>query len=59
MATDTPQRPERKKSSTLKLLIYALLAFLLLTLILELTGAADVAGQRETEEIIDRPHQVE
>ena len=59
MATDTSPRPERKKTSTLRLLIYLLLGFLLLTLILELTGTADVAGKRETEEIIDRPHQQE
>lgn len=59
MATDTSPRPERKKTSTLRLLIYLLLGFLLLTLILELTGTADVAGKRETEEIIDRLHQQE
>lgn len=59
MENDAAPRPERKKSSTLRLLIYLLLAFLLLTLILEYSGIADVAGTREKEEIIDRPHNQE
>lgn len=51
--TDTPPK---KKTSTLMLLLYLIIGFILLTIFLEMTGLADVAGKRENQEIIDRPH---
>ncbi|MEM9525768.1 MAG: hypothetical protein AAGA31_04115 [Bacteroidota bacterium] len=48
---------EQKKTSKFMMLIYLILGIVLLTFILEATGMADVAGKRETEEIIDHPHQ--
>ncbi|MFT7121598.1 MAG: hypothetical protein ACJAZ9_001780 [Neolewinella sp.] len=49
---------EVKKSgpSSFMVLIYIILAITLLTLFLEVTGMADVAGTRENQEIINNPH---
>jgi len=47
---------KKKPTSKLMLLLYLIIGMVLLTLVLEMTGMADVAGTRETEEIIDRPH---
>ncbi|MEL7161163.1 MAG: hypothetical protein AAFN92_10430, partial [Bacteroidota bacterium] len=46
----------KKPTSKFMLFIYLILGIVALTLFLEVTGMADVAGKRETEEIIDRPH---
>lgn len=51
--TDAQEKP---KTSKMKTLIYLILGLVLLTVFLEMSGVADVAGTRETEEIIDRPH---
>jgi hypothetical protein len=45
-----------KPTSKFKLLLYIVLGIILLTVFLEMTGMADVAGKRENQEIIDRPH---
>jgi len=45
-----------KPTSKFKLLLYVILGIVLLTVFLEMTGMADVAGKRENQEIIDRPH---
>lgn len=37
-------------------LLYIVLGIIILTMFLELTGIADVAGKREHQEIIDKPH---
>lgn len=50
------ERERKKKTSTFMMLIYLILGIIFLTLVLEVTGIADVAGKRETEEIIDHPH---
>lgn len=50
------QTPESKKTSPLRVVFYVLISFLLLTLFLEYSGMADVAGKRETETITNRPH---
>jgi len=47
----------KPKKSKMKILIYVILGLVLLTVFLEMSGVADVAGKRETETIIDRPHQ--
>jgi len=47
----------KKKTSYFMVLVYIVLGLLALTLLLEMTGMADVAGKREHEQIIDRPHQ--
>lgn len=52
--TDAEEKP---KTSKMKTLIYIILGLILLTVFLELSGIADVAGKRETETIIDRPHE--
>ncbi len=51
--TDAQEKP---KTSKLKTLIYLILGLVLLSVFLEMSGMADVAGTREKEEIIDRPH---
>lgn len=48
--------PKQKKTSTLKVIFYLIIGLVLLTVFLEVTGIADVAGKRETEKIINRPH---
>ena len=50
------QTPAAKKTSPLRMIFYVLLGLILLTVFLEFSGMADVAGKRETETIIDRPH---
>ncbi len=57
MSAPAPTPAPPKKTSTLRWLFYLLLAFLALTIFLEMSGLADVAGKREKQEIIDRPHQ--
>ena len=52
--TDAPQK---KKTSKLAALFYIILGLVLLTVFLEVTGMADVAGKREHQEIINQPHQ--
>lgn len=47
----------KKKTSSLLMIFYLLLAGILLTVFLEVTDLADVAGKREHEQIIDRPHE--
>lgn len=47
---------EAKPTSKLAVLFYIIIAIVLLTIFLETTGLADVAGKQETEQIIDRPH---
>lgn len=47
---------EKKPASALKVLFYIIVIAVLLTIFLEATGIADVAGKRENQEIIDRPH---
>lgn len=47
---------EAKKTSSIKMLFYLIIGAIILTVFLEYTGLADVAGKREKEEIIDRPH---
>ncbi|MEM6768957.1 MAG: hypothetical protein AAF597_00105 [Bacteroidota bacterium] len=47
---------EAKPTSKLIVLFYIIVAAVLLTIFLEATGLADVAGKQETEQIIDRPH---
>lgn len=49
--------PETKKTSKLATLFYIILGLVLLTVFLEMTGIADVAGKREHQEIINQPHQ--
>ncbi|WP_187271084.1 hypothetical protein [Neolewinella aurantiaca] len=49
--------PKDKKTSKMMTLFYIILGIILLTVFLEMTGIADVAGKREQQEIIDRPHQ--
>jgi len=49
--------PQTKKASKMKMLFYIILGIILLTVFLEMTGIADVAGKREQQEIIERPHQ--
>jgi len=51
-----PEEIEAKSTSKLAVIFYIIIALVLLTIFLEATGLADVAGKRETEEIIDRPH---
>lgn len=51
------EEESKPKTSKMKTLIYLILGLILLTVFLELSGIADVAGKRETETIIDRPHQ--
>ena len=51
--TDAEEKP---KTSKMKTLIYLILGLVQLTVFLEMTGVAEVAGTRETEEIIGRPH---
>jgi len=51
---DAPTK--KKKTSKLMMLVYLVLGIILLTVFLEVTGLADVAGKRESEELIDRPH---
>jgi len=46
-----------KPTSRLTVLFYLILAAILLTVFLEGTGIADVAGKKEREEIIHQPHQ--
>lgn len=46
----------KKKTSTLAIIFYVIIGMVLLTVFLEMTGLADVAGKREHQEIIDRPH---
>ncbi|MEO0734008.1 MAG: hypothetical protein AAFZ52_14315 [Bacteroidota bacterium] len=48
--------PDKKPTSKFMLFIYLVLGIVALTVFLEVTGMADVAGKRETEQIIDRPH---
>lgn len=55
--TNMTDAPQTKKTSKLKVLIYIILGFVLLTVFLEMTGIADVAGKREHQEIINQPHQ--
>lgn len=50
------QRAPQKPTSKFMLLVYVILGIILLTVFLEVTGLADVAGKRENQEIIDRPH---
>ncbi len=52
MSADTDQKP----TSKLAVLFYIIVAIILLTIFLEATGLADVAGTQESEQIIDRPH---
>lgn len=47
---------KKKRTSTFKIILYFIIGLVLLTFFLEMTGIADVAGKRETETIIDRPH---
>jgi hypothetical protein len=47
---------QKKRTSTFKIILYLIIGLVLLTLFLEVTGIADVAGKRETETIINRPH---
>lgn len=47
---------EKKQTSSLRILFYLIIGAILLTIFLEATGLADVAGKRENQEIIDRPH---
>jgi hypothetical protein len=47
---------KKKRTSTFKIILYMIIGLVLLTLFLEMTGIADVAGKRETKTIIDRPH---
>lgn len=49
--------PKQKKTSKIMILFYIILGIIFLTMFLELTGIADVAGKREHQEIINRPHQ--
>lgn len=42
--------------SSWRVLFYIIIALILLTIFLEATGLADVAGKQESEQIIDRPH---
>lgn len=51
--TDAQEKP---KTSKMKTLIYLIIGLVLLSVFLELSGMADVAGKRETETIIERPH---
>ncbi|MCX8212469.1 MAG: hypothetical protein OTI34_15555 [Lewinella sp.] len=48
--------PKQKKTSKMMALLYIVLGIIILTMFLELTGIADVAGKREHQEIIDKPH---
>lgn len=48
--------PKSEKASKVKTLFYIILGIVFLTVFLEMTGMADVAGKREHQEIIDRPH---
>jgi len=48
--------PKTKKTSKLATLFYIILGIVLLTVFLEMSGMADVAGTREHQEIIDQPH---
>ncbi|MBC6994377.1 hypothetical protein QWY85_01480 [Neolewinella lacunae] len=57
MSAPAPTPVPPKKTSTLRWLIYLILAILALTIFLEMSGLADVAGKRENQQIIDRPHQ--
>lgn len=50
--TDAP-----KKASKLATLFYIILGIVFLTVFLEMTGIADVAGKREHQEITNQPHQ--
>lgn len=47
---------QKKPTSTLRMLFYLILGAVLLTVFLEATDLADVAGKREHQEIIDHPH---
>lgn len=49
--------PKTKKTSKMATLFYIILGIVFLTVFLEMTGIADVAGKRENQEIINRPHQ--
>lgn len=51
-----PAEMDKKPTSKLAVLFYIIIAIVLLTIFLEATGLADVAGKEETEQIIDRPH---
>lgn len=51
-----PGEKEAKPTSKLAVFFYIIIAIVLLTIFLEATGLADVAGKQETEEIIHRPH---
>jgi len=48
---------KKKKTSKFMTLVYIVLGIVALTVFLEMTGMADVAGKREHEEIVNRPHQ--
>lgn len=50
------ERTPPKKTSSFRMLIYLILGAIALTLFLEYSGLADVAGKRETDTIINRPH---
>jgi hypothetical protein len=54
---DMTEVEDKPKTSKMKTIIYIILGLILLTIFLELSGLADVAGKRETETIINRPHQ--
>lgn len=47
---------DKPKTSKFKTLIYLILGLVLITVFLEMSGMADVAGKRETEVIINQPH---
>lgn len=51
-----PPADPPKKAGPFRILLYLLLAIAAISLLLELTGTADVAGKRETDTIIERPH---
>lgn len=51
------ETPAPQKTSSLKVLLYIILGVVLVSVFLEMTGMADVAGKREHEQIIDRPHE--
>ena len=48
--------PPPQRTSSLRVLFYLILAAVGVSLFLELTGMVDVAGKREQDTIIDRPH---
>ena len=50
------EEQEKKPLSAFRVLFYIIIAGILLTVFLEATDLADVAGKREHEQIIDRPH---